>query len=138
MNMKKTFVGKKISDMILKSRSKREHNLIGAWQGKKTKVLKNTGDKTIVEGISQFTDSLKVNTDFRFSWSKAKTGLIQFRNDYSLLVFKTQQMLGLDQSQKWEIKRLTFNKLVLIQHNEDSNTLTEYHFEKDLREYNVG
>lgn len=136
--MKKTFVGKTISDMILKSRAKREHNLIGAWQGKKTKVLKNSGDKTIVEGISKFSGSLKVNTDFRFSWSKAKTGLIQFRNDYSLLVFKTQQMLGLDNSQKWEIKRLTFNKLILIQHNEDQNTLIEYHFEKDLREYNVG
>ena len=138
MNMKKTIVGKAISDIILKSRSKREHNLIGAWQGKKTKVLKHSGDKTTVEGTSIFTDSLKVNTDFKFSWSKAKTGLIQFANDYSLLVFKTQQMLGLDSSQNWEIKRLTFNKLILIQHNEDQNTVVEYHFEKDLREYNVG
>ena len=85
-----------------------------------------------------FSESLEVQNDFKFSWSKAKSGLIQFKNDYSDLVFKTQQMLGFGTSLNWEIKQLTFNKMILVQRNDEKNTLIEYHFEKDLRDNNVG
>lgn len=138
MIMKNTLLGKKIKQLVVKTKSKREHNLIGAWRGKKTKVLKQNGNATIVENVAKFSDSLRVNTEFKFSWTKAKTGLIQFRNDYSNLVFKTQQMLGFEGGKDWEIKRLTFNKLIIVERNEDQNTFIEYHFEKEFRDYDVG
>jgi hypothetical protein len=136
--MKKTFVNKIIKKIILRNRAKREHNLIGKWQGKKTKVVRANGDLTQVTDTNQFSDSLEVSSEFAFSWSIAKTGLIQFKNDYTNLVFKTQQLLGLGTGDNWEVKRLTFNKMVLLQKDENQNTLIEYHFEKDLNSYNVG
>ena len=136
--MKKTFFNSIIKNIVLKNRAKREHNLIGNWKGKKTKVLITKGDSTEVRDVVKFSDKLEVNSELAFSWSKAKTGLIQFKNDYNNLVFKTQQLLGLGTSDNWEVKRLTFNKMVLLQRNDDQNTYIEYHFEKDLDSYDVG
>ena len=136
--MKKTFLNKIVRKIVLKNRAKREHNLIGKWQGKKTKVLITKGDSTEVKDVIKFSDRLEVSSEFAFSWSKAKTGLIQFKNDYTNLVFKTQQLLGFGTGDNWEVKRLTFNKMILLQRDEHQNTLIEYHFEKDLNGYDVG
>lgn len=135
--MKNTLL-KPIQILIQKNRSKREHNLIGKWRGKKTKILVESGTNFEVKDVVQFSDKLEVCPEFSFSWTKAKTGIILFKNNYSNLVFNTQQLLGLNNSENWRIKKLTFNKLILVQQLPDKDECIEHHFEKSFEGYHEG
>ena len=130
--MKETLLRRTLNQIIQHNREKRLHNLIGQWSGKKIKVIEaNDSTETL-----QLTDKLEINTDLGFTWKMCKLGMVKFKNNYSKLVFQSQQALSLAKAD-WEIKKLTFNKLIIQQRTENNQHL-EFHFERAFDGYHEG
>lgn len=115
-----------IERWVAKNREKRLHNLIGKWEGQKTKLISTQEDEKVV----RLNHKLEIDPDLSYNWTLCKAGLVKFKNDYSKLVFQTQKALGINTD--WQIKKLTFNKLIILQKESDS-TVVEHHFVKDFR-----
>ena len=134
MIMKTTFIKRLLQDLSQRKKAHREHNLIGKWTGKKTRILiKGQSDKLAIK-IVRFTDKLEVNTNLDFDWNHAKHGLVKFKQEYSLLILQTKQAFNIGSTEEWEIKKLTFNKLVLVQ-KANENQFLEHHFERSFDGY---
>lgn len=116
---------KLVEKWIEKNRAKRLHNLIGKWEGQKTKLISDTEDDQVV----RLNHKLEIDPNFSYNWTLCKAGLVELKNNYSKLVFQSQKALGLNPN--WQIKKLTFNKLIILQHESDS-TVVEHHFVKDF------
>lgn len=132
--MKDTLIRRKLNQIVQYNREKRLHNLIGQWSGKKIKVLATEGEEKTE--TRQLTDNLEINPDLGFTWKIGKLGIVEFKNNYSKLVFQSQQALGLTKAD-WEIKKLTFNKLIIQQRTEDNQHL-EFHFVRTFDGYHEG
>jgi hypothetical protein len=107
--------------------------LIGQWTGKKMKVVSTEGENSETLELKY---KLDINTDLAFTWKLCKLGMVKFKNNYTNLVFQSQQALGLSKGD-WEIKKLTFNKLIILQKTEDNQHL-EFHFRKSFEGYHEG
>ena len=133
--MKDTLIKRKLNKIVQANREKRLHNIIGQWSGKKIKVVNANGDQSEPETL-QLNDKLEINTDLAFTWKMCKLGMVKFKNNYSKLVFQSQQALSLAKAD-WEIKKLTFNKLIILQRTENNQQL-EFHFERAFDGYHEG
>jgi hypothetical protein len=135
MKMKDSLIKRKLRKIVQHNREKRMHNLIGQWSGKKIMVLPAEGTEDNTETL-QLTDKLEINPDLGFTWKFCKLGMVKFKENYSKLVFQSQQALGLTKAD-WEIKKLTFNKLIIQQRTENNQHL-EFHFERAFDGYHEG
>ena len=133
--MKDTLIKRKLNKIVQANREKRLHNIIGQWSGKKIKVVNANGDQSEPETL-QLNDKLEINTDLAFTWKMCKLGMVKFKNNYSKLVFQSQQALSLAKAD-WEIKKLSFNKLIILQRTENNQQL-EFHFERAFDGYHEG
>ena len=132
--MKDTLIRRKINQLVQYNRKKRLHNLIGQWTGKKMKVVSTQGENK--SEILELKHKLDISTDLAFTWKLCKLGMVKFKDNYTNLVFQSQQALGLSKGD-WEIKKLTFNKLIILQKTEDNQQL-EFHFRKSFEGYHEG
>ncbi len=124
-----------LRDLCKRNKEQREHNLIGKWTGKKTRILLTDQSNKLVTKVVSFTDKLEVNTNLDFHWNHVKRGLVKFKEEYSLLILQTKQNFNLGNLEQWEIKKLTFNKLVLVQKEEGSQHVIEHYFERSFDGY---
>lgn len=117
---------KMIEGWLANNREKRLHNLIGKWESQKTKLITNSEDQKILH----LNHKLEIAPDLSYNWTLYRAGLVKFKNNYSKIVFQAQKALKMNTD--WQIKKLTFNKLIILQHETDS-VIIEHHFIKDFR-----
>ena len=132
MKSKTNVIERVIQKLIAKNRSKRLDNLVGQWKGKQTKILTADSGKKSVRKVKPLMAHLDVQRDLNFSSDRCKKGLVQFKNNYSLLVLSSLQKQNKDSNELWMIRKLTFNKLIITQQNSKENLYVEHYFVKEF------
>lgn len=133
--METTWIKRILQNLVLQSKTHRGDNLIGKWTGKKTRILIQGQTNNLITKVVSFKDKLEVNPNLDFHWNQAKHGLIKFRQEYSMLIFQTKQALKRNDAEQWEIKKLTFNKLILVRKGAGNEPVIEHHFKRSFEGY---